>query len=102
MSRKMKAPSRQGPCRPVQIVQQGVKSDKEADQRSRTCPGEEQFPERETREASREDEEMKKTRDTFVERGPARNSPLHKDMVRALRIRWVCSHWTRFMRARAG
>lgn len=49
MSRKMKAPSRQGPCRPVQIVQQGVKSDKEADQTSRTCPGEEQFSERERR-----------------------------------------------------
>lgn len=51
MSRKMKAPSRQGRCRPVQIVQQGVvsqgvKSDKEADQTSRTCTGEEPLPER--------------------------------------------------------
>lgn len=46
MSRKMKAPSGQGRCRPVQIVQQGVKSDKEADQTSRTCAGEEPLPER--------------------------------------------------------
>lgn len=30
----------------VQIVQQGVKSDKEADQTSRTCAGEEPLPER--------------------------------------------------------
>lgn len=95
MSRKMKAPSRQGRCRPVQIVQQGVKSDKEADQTSRTCAGQEPLPERERQgEANREEEEMKKTRDTF--------ETLHKDMVRALQIRWFCSHWARFMRARAG